>query len=78
MGAVSINLLDGADVSQMHRLLHLKVVVFLHKEEVDLLTIPAEKQRGGHKNWSQAGLEETCGFISAFPPVVGRSDLPPR
>lgn len=43
MDAVGIHLLDGPDVSQMVRLLHLKVVVFLREDEVDLLAIPAEK-----------------------------------
>lgn len=72
MDADRIHLLDGPDVSQMDRLLHLKVEVFLHEDEVDLLAIPAEKQRHGHKsiakNWSQAGFEETGRFISDTQP----------
>lgn len=55
-----MNLLDCLDVSQMDRLLHLKVVVFIHQEKVNLLTISAEKQCTCHKsiteNWGQTGF----------------------
>lgn len=68
MDTVRIHLLDGPDVAQMERLLHVKVEVFLHEDEVDLLAIPAEKRRDGiksiAKNWSRAGFEETGRSIS--------------
>lgn len=52
-----MNLLDCLDVSQMDCLLHLKVVVFIRQEKVNLLTISAEKQCNCHQsiteNWRQ-------------------------
>lgn len=79
-----MNLLDCLHVSQMDRLLHLKVVVFIHQEKANLLTVSAEKQRNCLKsiteNWRQTGTANRNwrqGLSPAFPPVVGSSDFPP-
>lgn len=38
-------LLDGLDVSQIDDLLHLKVVVFIQAQEVNLLSISTDKKQ---------------------------------
>lgn len=55
-----MNLHDCLDISQMDHLLHLKVVVFIHQNKANLLTISTEKQSNCHKsiteNWRQTGF----------------------
>lgn len=66
-----MNLLDCLHVSQMDRLLQLKVVVFIHHEKANLLTISAEKQcnrlKSISENWRQSwdsSMKLETGFIS--------------
>lgn len=50
--------LDGPDVSQTDDLLHLKVIVFIHTHEVDLLSISTKTKRykisNARKQWDSA------------------------
>lgn len=85
MEVVRTNLLDCLGVSQMDRLLHLKVEVFIHKEKVNLPTVSAEKQRNCHKsiteNWRKSGFgsrrkrTETGDRESGFISDIRRSHL---
>lgn len=82
MDAVGIHLLDGPDVSQMERLLHLKVEVFLLEDEVDLLAIPAGEQRDVTNpslgTGTKPGLRKPVGLSlrRSFPTCSGRLGPP--
>lgn len=80
MEELRTNLLDCLGVSQMDRLLHLKIVVFIHQEKVNLLTVSAEKQCNSHKsiseNWRQTGFGSGTGKLGGAPTCSGPLGLP--